>query len=90
MKERRRDRRGAQGEEAASEVEGGLPDLHKASASHMLFRETQRIRICSYHTAVLPLGSAYVLQQTTPHHCSCTTGPLSGKAQEDRNKGLFK
>lgn len=70
----------------SSEVEGGLCDLHKASATHGLLRESQRVPACSYHTAVPPRGSASELKQTTPHHCSCTTGPLPGEGQETQTR----
>lgn len=37
---------------------------------------------CSYRTAAPPRGSSSVPRQRTPHHCSCTTGPLPGEGQE--------
>lgn len=62
------------------EVEGGLCELHKAA------QRKAEDPACSYHTAAPPRGSSSGPRQRTPHHCSCTTGPLPGEGQETETR----
>lgn len=74
------------GRKMSSEVEGGLCDLHKASAPHRTTQRKAEGPSCSYHTAAPPRGSSSGPRQRTPHHCSCTTGPLPGEGQETETR----
>lgn len=73
----------------SSEVEGGLCDLHKASASHRPLRERQRIPLLLPHSSpssrIIIRAKAKDSSSLLLYHWSTAWGGAG-----DRNKALFK